>query len=51
VNNIVPFNRYHALGEFDARRQIMESLMLDMAPAEWFRTIDSIIESWSSEDE
>ena len=51
TNNIVPFNRHHALSEGDIRRQMMEDLMLDMCPAEWFKTIDSIIESWSSEDE
>ena len=51
TNTIVPFNRHRALNEGDVRRQMMEDLMVDMTPAEWYKTIDSIIESWSTEDE
>lgn len=49
MNNIVPFNRYHALDEDDYRRDIMETLMLSMSPAEWYKTIDNIVNTWTQE--
>ena len=49
MNNIVPFNMYHPLSECDHRRQIMENLMLSMEPAEWYKTIDDIVQTWSEE--
>ena len=49
MNNIVPFTRYHALSEHDIRREMMESLMLSMVPAEWYKTIEDIVQTWSEE--
>lgn len=49
MNNIVSFTRFRSLDESDVRRTLMEDLMLDMSPAVWFKTIDSIIEAWCDE--
>ena len=49
MNNIVPFTRHYALSEHDIRREMMESLMLSMVPAEWYKTIEDIVQTWSEE--